>query len=47
MLTETRNVAKVAADLEVSYRTAAYVLALQRIGEAIDATGTSVLFGDG
>jgi len=47
MLAETRNVADVSADLGVPYRTAAYVLALRRIGEAIDATGTSVLFGDG
>lgn len=47
MVTETRNVADGARRLGAPYRTAAYVLALQRIGEAIDATGTSMLFGDG
>ena len=47
MITETRNVADLAGELGVTYRTAAYVLALRRIGEAMDATGTSVLFGDG
>jgi glutamate dehydrogenase (NADP+) len=44
---ETRHVQHVAEDRGVPLRTAAYVVALERLGEAMEATGTSALFSDG
>jgi glutamate dehydrogenase (NADP+) len=47
MVTETRAVADLADQRGVSLRTAAYVHALERLTDAMDATGTSALFSDG
>jgi glutamate dehydrogenase (NADP+) len=44
---ETRHVQRVADDRGVPLRTAAYVVALERLGEAMEATGTAALFSDG
>jgi glutamate dehydrogenase (NADP+) len=44
---ETRHVQHVADDRGVPLRTAAYVVALERLGEAMEATGTAALFSDG
>ncbi len=44
MVTETRAVADLADDRDLSLRTAAYVHALERLTGAIDATGTAALF---
>jgi len=44
---ETRTVARVAEESEVPLRSAAYVVALERLGAAMDATGTSAIFSDG
>jgi glutamate dehydrogenase (NADP+) len=47
MLTETRRVADLADARDLPLRTAAYVHALERLGAAMDATGTRVLFENG
>jgi glutamate dehydrogenase (NADP+) len=47
MVTETRRVAELATTRDLPLRTAAYVLALERLGEAMDATGTRALFENG
>jgi glutamate dehydrogenase (NADP+) len=47
MVTETRAIVALADDRDLRLRTAAYVHALERLAGAIDATGTSTLFGDG
>jgi glutamate dehydrogenase (NADP+) len=47
MVRETRHVQELADDREVPLRTAAYVVALERIAAAMEATGTAALFGDG
>ena len=40
MVTETQQVWSIAQELSVSMRTAAYIHALHRLGEALDAKGT-------
>jgi glutamate dehydrogenase (NADP+) len=40
MIAETENTWSLARDLSVSMRTAAYIQALNRISEAMDAKGT-------
>ena len=45
MTTETRYVADLADDRGLKLRTAAYVHALERLTAAVDATGTSAMFG--
>jgi glutamate dehydrogenase (NADP+) len=45
MLAETRAVADLADERGLRLRTAAYVHALERLTDAVDATGTSALFG--
>ncbi len=47
MVRETRAVARVAEERDVPLRSAAYVVALERLGAAMDATGTSAIFSDG
>jgi glutamate dehydrogenase (NADP+) len=47
MAREARHVQQVADDREVPLRTAAYVVALERLAEAMEATGTAALFSDG
>jgi glutamate dehydrogenase (NADP+) len=47
MVRETRRVQELADDRKVPLRTAAYVIALERIAAAMEATGTAALFGDG
>lgn len=47
MLSETRTIVDLADDRDLKLRTAAYVHALQRLNAAMDATGTSLLFGNG
>jgi glutamate dehydrogenase (NADP+) len=47
MVRETRSVQEVADDRKVPLRTAAYVVALERLAAAMEATGTEALFGDG
>jgi glutamate dehydrogenase (NADP+) len=47
MQRETRHVQHVADERQVPLRTAAYVVALERLAEAMEATGTAALFGDG
>jgi glutamate dehydrogenase (NADP+) len=47
MVRETRHVQELADDREVPLRTAAYVVALERIAAAMEATGTAALFSDG
>jgi glutamate dehydrogenase (NADP+) len=44
MLTETAGVWELAQDLDASVRVAAYVHALRRIGEAVDAKGSTEIF---
>jgi glutamate dehydrogenase (NADP+) len=44
---ETRHVQHVADERGVPLRTAAYVVALERLAEAMEATGTAALFSDG
>ena len=44
MVRETRHVCSIADSREVPLPTAAYILALERLCEAMDATGTSALF---
>jgi glutamate dehydrogenase (NADP+) len=44
---ETRHVREVADERQVPLRTAAYVVALERLASAMEATGTAALFGDG
>ena len=46
MLTEARIVADIADHRGLPLRTAAYVHALERLSEAMDATGTSAMFAD-
>ncbi len=45
MVSETTYIADLAADRQIPLRTAAYVHALERLTDAIDATGTSDTFG--
>jgi glutamate dehydrogenase (NADP+) len=45
MVTETTYIADLAADRSIPLRTAAYVHALERLTDAMDATGTSDTFG--
>jgi glutamate dehydrogenase (NADP+) len=47
MVTETHRVADLADARDLPLRTAAYVQALERLGEAMDATGTRALFENG
>ena len=47
MMAETERVARLAEDRGIPLRTAAWVLALERLGEAMDATGTERLYGGG
>lgn len=47
MVTETKAVMALADDRELRLRTAAYVHAIERLSEAMDAKGTTALFGDG
>jgi glutamate dehydrogenase (NADP+) len=47
MVRETRHVQELADDRKVPLRTAAYVVALERIAAAMEATGTAALFSDG
>lgn len=42
MVAETNKIVAIAHDLSVSHRTAAYIHALDRLGEAFDAQGSSV-----
>jgi glutamate dehydrogenase (NADP+) len=44
---ETRHVQHVAVERDLPLRTAAYVVALERLAEAMEATGTAALFSDG
>jgi len=44
---ETDNVLDQATELDTDLRTAAYVVALQRIADAVSATGTHTFFSDG
>ncbi len=47
MVTETRAIVELADARGLRLRTAAYVHAVERLATAIDATGTTTLFGDG
>ncbi len=47
MVREAKNVWELARDHDVSLRTAAYALGLERISEAVDATGSAEAFRDG
>ncbi len=47
MVRETDNVWELARDREVSLRTAAYALGLERISEAVDATGSAEAYRNG
>ena len=47
MLAETETVAELARARDLPLRTAAYVHALERLSEAVDATGTVALFSGG
>lgn len=47
MVTETRAIVALADERGMRLRTAAYVHAVERLAAAIDATGTTTLFGDG
>jgi len=47
MVRETENVWKIASEREVSLRTAAYALGLERISEAVDATGSAEAYRNG
>lgn len=47
MIRETENVWKIASECEVSLRTAAYALGLERISEAVDATGSAEAYRNG
>jgi len=47
MVTETKAVLALADERELRLRTAAYVHAIERLSEAMDAKGTAALFGDG
>jgi len=47
MVRETENVWKIASECEVSLRTAAYALGLERISEAVDATGSAEAYRNG
>ncbi|MEM7773553.1 MAG: Glu/Leu/Phe/Val dehydrogenase [Cyanobacteria bacterium P01_E01_bin.6] len=44
MVTETEKILAIAQDVSVSYRTAAYIHALKRLGEASDAKGSRVQY---
>ncbi len=46
MCTQFKNVRDLAKKHEVSLRTGAYILALKRLGDAVDAMGTSHFFSD-
>jgi hypothetical protein len=47
MVEETENVWKIAIDKNIAFRTAAYVLALDRIGAAVNAKGTKYYYTGG
>ncbi len=47
IVAETRAVARLADERDLPLRTAAYVHALERLTDAMDATGNEALFGDG
>jgi glutamate dehydrogenase (NADP+) len=47
MVRETRHVQRIADERKVPLRVAAYVVALERLGAAMEATGTAALFADG
>jgi glutamate dehydrogenase/leucine dehydrogenase len=47
MVRETRHVQRVADDRGLPLRVAAYVVALERLAAAMEATGTAALFADG
>jgi glutamate dehydrogenase (NADP+) len=47
MVRETRHVQRVADERKLSLRVAAYVVALERLAAAMEATGTAALFADG
>jgi glutamate dehydrogenase (NADP+) len=47
MRATTAQVADLADDRDLRLRTAAYVVALERLGQAMDATGTSAMFENG
>jgi glutamate dehydrogenase (NADP+) len=47
MVAETRAIVDLADERGLRLRIAAYVHAVERLAEAIDATGTTTLFGDG
>jgi glutamate dehydrogenase (NADP+) len=47
MTREAENIWEVARDREVTLRTAAYVVGLERISEAVDATGSAEQFRNG
>jgi glutamate dehydrogenase (NADP+) len=47
MVEETENVWKIATDKNIAFRTAAYVLALDRIGAAVNAKGTKYYYTGG
>ena len=44
MVTETEKILAIAQEFSVSYRTAAYIHALKRLGEAFDAKGSRVQY---
>ena len=47
MSREFNNVYDIMQDKQIDMRTAAYVLALKRIGQAVAAHGTQAYFADG
>jgi glutamate dehydrogenase (NADP+) len=47
MVRETRHVQRVADERKLRLRTAAYVVALERLAAAMEATGTAALFANG
>jgi len=47
MVKQTRKVVETAEDRDIPLRTAAYVVALERLGAAIESTGTAELFQNG
>ena len=47
MVDATQRVADRAEELDIDYRTAAYVIALEKLEKAAEARGTSAFFRDG
>jgi glutamate dehydrogenase (NADP+) len=47
MVRETRHVQRIADERKVPLRTAAYVVALERLAAAMEATGTAAIFANG